>query len=245
MSDPQLPSFLTSILSGQSHVQDCRRQPTRVSGFAPFSERADPDNETSTVRQSSFAPLMAPVFSTPVQAKRGEEKNPFEEQGEEEEERDNPENSGPEEPTDPSDLFIKAMTKLSDAIGGLKSSSKHQTKLWAPNKFDGKKPHKLCEFLVMVQLNLNANPEAYDTYCKRIHYVLAYLTSPAMDWFEPEILYGDLKNPPAWSVSFDAFIEELSMNFRPFDPVGEAEIRLGELQMKDSDRITQYNTSFN
>ena len=137
------------------------------------------------------------------------------------------------------------MTKLSDAIGGLKSSSKHQTKLWAPDKFDSKERHKLCKFLVMVQLNLNANPETYDTDCKHIHYVLAYFTGPAIDQFGPGILYGDLKNPPAWSVSFDAFIEELSINFGPFDPVGEAEIRLGELRMKDSDRITRYNTSFN
>ena len=75
--------------------------------------------------------------------------------------------------------------------------------------------------------------------------MLSYLSGRALAWFEPEILYPDPLNPPAWLISFEEFIKELQENFRPFDPIGDAEESLNELRMDNSERVIGYNTKFN
>jgi hypothetical protein len=229
MSQPES----SSSISGP-HIQLHQRRVPRNPGIAPLSERANPSSvtgqstSTSPLRlQRSFSTSAVPRFGSEEELYVEAEENPPSEDPEE-----SPENLGPELPPTEAhiDKFLHVLDKLSDAIGGMHPSApSRKTKLREPKPFDGKNPYKLREFLVLVQLNLNAKPEAYDTDEKKIHYVLTYLTGSAMDWFEPEILYRDPQNPPSWRLSFDSFIEELSANFGPYDPIGDAEIRLGEL----------------
>ena len=42
-----------------------------------------------------------------------------------------------------------------------------------------------------------------------------------------------------------AFISELVVNFGPHDPIGDAELKLELLQMRDSERITEFLVKFN
>ena len=124
-------------------------------------------------------------------------------------------------------------------------SSDSKSKVKEPEPFDGNDPRKLRTFLVNVHLNLNDRPNMFRTDAKKIAFVLSYLTGPALDWFEPEILDPDPANPPAWSVSFQHLIKELQDNFGVYDAVGDAESKLSNLYMKDSDRLNKYTVKFN
>ena len=124
-------------------------------------------------------------------------------------------------------------------------SGDSKSKVKEPKPFDGNNPRKLRTFLVNVHLNLNDRPSMFRTDAKKIAFVLSYLTGPALDWFEPEILDPDPANPPAWSVSFQHLIKELQDNFGVYDAVGDAESKLSNLYMKDSDRLNKYTVKFN
>lgn len=145
---------------------------------------------------------------------------------------------------DPTSLaMINVLNQIASNLTSFQTPS--DTKMKQPDAFDGSDPYKLRKFLVTVQLNINVKPKAYDTDSKKISYVLSYLSGAALDWFEPEILYGNRTNPPAWLVSFPSFIKELQDNFGHFDIKGDAENRLGKLVMGKNERIVKYNTKFN
>ena len=68
----------------------------------------------------------------------------------------------------------------------------------------------------------------------------------ALEWFKPDLLL--MKDPalhPLWMDNFKEFILKLQTNFRPHDPVRDAEHWLDHLSMKDSQRITKYVIEFN
>jgi len=54
----------------------------------------------------------------------------------------------------------------------------------------------------------------------------------------------DPSNSTHWMWDFEAFINELEVNFGPHDPVGDAEKSLTELTMKDGSCIVKYNVEF-
>ncbi|KAF5360223.1 hypothetical protein D9757_015412 [Collybiopsis confluens] len=119
---------------------------------------------------------------------------------------------------DTSQLFLQALIRLNNTLSSMKGGET-KSKVRAPDYFD--------------------------TDEKKILFVLSYLSGRALSWFEPEILNPNLLNPPAWLFSFEKFITELQENFGPFDPIGDAEESLNELQMDNSERVIGYNTKFN
>ena len=66
----------------------------------------------------------------------------------------------------------------------------------------------------------------------------------AQEWFEPGIssLTDDY---PEWLDNWDLFVDELQTNFGPFDKSTNVEDELTNLQMKDSQRISEYLVHFN
>ena len=54
----------------------------------------------------------------------------------------------------------------------------------------------------------------------------------------------DITNSAHWMWDFAAFIGKLEGNFRPHDPVGEAEKSLYTISMKENSRIIKYNVEF-
>ncbi|CDO69127.1 hypothetical protein BN946_scf185042.g29 [Trametes cinnabarina] len=56
---------------------------------------------------------------------------------------------------------------------------------------------------------------------------------------------GDSETPPVFMSDYQAFQDELRVNFGPYDISGDAEQELESLQMSNSDRISWYITEFN
>ena len=59
------------------------------------------------------------------------------------------------------------------------------------------------------------------------------------------MLNPDPLNPPAWMVYFNSLVEELVDNFGAYDLEADAEEKLGELKMKDTEQVRKYSTRFN
>jgi hypothetical protein len=66
----------------------------------------------------------------------------------------------------------------------------------------------------------------------------------ALEWFEPDLLSGDLNDQPDWMDDYSAFMLELQTNFGPHDPVGDAEMQLEQLYMRNGNRINKYIVEF-
>ncbi len=79
----------------------------------------------------------------------------------------------------------------------------------------------------------------------KVNYTISFLSSTALDWFEPDILYSNPWNLPVWQYSYAIFLDELRTNFGPFDAIGDAEDALEHLRMCDRDRIMMYMVQFN
>jgi hypothetical protein len=77
-----------------------------------------------------------------------------------------------------------------------------------------------------------------------VNFVISYLQNLALQWFEPR-LSGELDEDPAWLEDWDLFIEELQMNFGPYDQTGDAESELVSLKMISGQHITEYIVRFN
>ncbi|SJL03645.1 uncharacterized protein ARMOST_07002 [Armillaria ostoyae] len=79
----------------------------------------------------------------------------------------------------------------------------------------------------------------------KVNYAISFLSSTALDWFEPDILRPNPQNPPAWQYSYATVLDELQTNFGPFDTIEDAEDALENLWMHDGDQIMKYIVQFN
>ena len=114
-----------------------------------------------------------------------------------------------------------------------------------PDAFDGSDPRKLNNFLAQCLMYFANYEDSYTTDTQMINFALSYLKGSALDWFEPWILNPELEDEyPAWWGDWSGFVEELSKNFGPVDPIGDAEEDLENLQMKDGQKIITYNVAF-
>jgi hypothetical protein len=117
-----------------------------------------------------------------------------------------------------------------------------RSNLSAPDKFDGTDPSKLAPFLTACYLHFSERPQDFPTDDDKIFYIISYLRGSAQQWFSPNLYNTSVI--PAWDGNFALFIQELSLNFGPHDPVGDAEDRLRSCRMKTGDRIATYIIAF-
>jgi hypothetical protein len=117
-----------------------------------------------------------------------------------------------------------------------------RSNLRAPDTFDGSDPSKLAPFLTSCYLHFSERPQDFSTDDDKIFYIISYLRGSAQLWFSPN-LYNTAVIP-AWDGNFPLFIQELSLNFGPHDPVGDAEDKLRLCRMKTGDRIATYIIAF-
>ncbi|KAG6327173.1 hypothetical protein ID866_11916, partial [Astraeus odoratus] len=123
-------------------------------------------------------------------------------------------------------MLTNTITHLSNATRHRpKDSGAACTKVHEPDTFDGMDPKKLCEFLV--------------------GFALSFLKGIALAWFEPDLLNATPGIEPAWANNYSEFVIELTTNFGPHNPVGDAEHQLNNLLMKDSSHINKYIIKFN
>jgi len=66
----------------------------------------------------------------------------------------------------------------------------------------------------------------------------------ALEWFEPDLLSGQLSSRPDWMDNYSEFMLELQTNFRPHDPSRDAEMQLKQLNMREGQRINKYIVEF-
>jgi Retrotransposon gag protein len=114
-------------------------------------------------------------------------------------------------------------------------------KLHEPEPFTGKDPKKLKAFIFQCQLyfrNLD-----FDSDSKKVTFALSYLWNVAQEWFEPGIS-GLTEEPPEWSNSWETFLDELRINFGPYDETGDAAYELTNLCMRDNQRVSDYLVHF-
>lgn len=157
----------------------------------------------------------------------------------------------PTQPVDPTTSLAQAIALLAQSTQSLRgppsTPTPARTKIREPDTFDGSEPKKLRPFLVQLTLNYQDHPHAFPDDRAKVIYAISYLKGNALAWFEPDLLDsapGPLGRP-LWETSFSAFVDELKLNFGPLDPISDAERRLGNLQMKDGQRIAKYLVEWN
>ena len=140
--------------------------------------------------------------------------------------------------------FINLLHGMSNQVNNPSLWPVH-TKVKEPDVFDGLDLQKLKAFIVSFQLNFNNRPNAFCMEASKVNYAISFLSSMALDWFEPDILHPNHTNPPAWAYSYATFLLELRTNFGPFYAIRDAEDELKNLHMHDGDWIMKYIVRFN
>ena len=71
---------------------------------------------------------------------------------------------------------------------------------------------------------------------------MSFLKGMALDYFEPFLDTPD--DEPAWLEDYKLFIEELLINFGPYNALADAKVELDALIMKDSHKATRFFIDF-
>ena len=69
-----------------------------------------------------------------------------------------------------------------------------------------------------------------------------FLKGMALDYFEPFLDTPD--DEPAWLKDYELFIEELLINFSPYDALVDIKAELNTLTMKDNHKATRFFIDF-
>ena len=110
---------------------------------------------------------------------------------------------------------------LSEAIKSLtesvhKDPSDSKAKIRDPNTFDGSDSKKLRGFLLQCKLNFWSKPKSFQTKQLKVNYSLSFLKGTTLDYFKLYVA-NDPENEPTWLNDYELFIEELLINFGPYD----------------------------
>ncbi|KAG6327676.1 hypothetical protein ID866_11413 [Astraeus odoratus] len=135
----------------------------------------------------------------------------------------------PRDPNDPDDdgdnddiaskpsIEDNPLLVLTNAITHLSNTTRHRpkdsgaahTKVHEPDTFDSMDLKKL--------------------YAQKVGFALSFLKGIALAWFKPDLLDAIPGADPAWADDYSEFVIELTTNFSPHDPVGNAEHQLNNL----------------
>ncbi|KAG6326737.1 hypothetical protein ID866_12352 [Astraeus odoratus] len=153
-------------------------------------------------------------FRTP-DGPRGNDPDPGDSNDPDDDDGDNNNNaSEPSVEDNPILMLMNTITHLSNATRCRpKDSGAVHTKVYEPNTFDGMDLKKL--------------------YAWKVSFALSFLKGIALAWFEPNLLDTIPGTNPAWADDYSEFVIELTTNFGPHNPVGDAEHQLDNLSMKD------------
>lgn len=139
--------------------------------------------------------------------------------------------------------MVQVVETIANKVGN-KDSGSSRSHVKDPSVFDGSDPRKVKTFLVSLALVFADCPSQFNNQ-QKVSYAISYLDGPAREWFESDIVSPDPANPPAWMYSYDSFVQELINNFGVYEAEGEAEDKLANLQMKETDTVHNYMVKFN
>jgi Retrotransposon gag protein len=137
-----------------------------------------------------------------------------------------------------------ASTQADDLVWAIKKLGKMKLdtgKLCEPELFTRKDLKKLKAFIFQCQLYFHNSD--FDSDSKKGTFALSYLRDVAQEWFEPRIS-GFTDEPLEWFDNWEAFLDELHTNFRPYDETGNAKHELTNLRMRDNQRVSNYLVRF-
>jgi hypothetical protein len=168
--------------------------------------------------------------------------------------RGNPDdNNDPDDPDDPDDHDepqddlpgnqdeLSAGDAVRLLVNALKSTGKPpKSKVREPDTFDGSTPKKLRTFLAQCRLNFEDQPTSFPSKRSKVTYALSYVSGTALQWFEPAILEPPTLTADHFMNDYGLFVDELKLNFGPYDPEADAEAAIENLFMKDSQHIVKY-----
>ena len=132
------------------------------------------------------------------------------------------------------ELLGQAMSRLVDFVTHDKQETP-STKVQDPDPFNGSDPKKLQGFLLECKLNFWAQLKAFCMENAKVNYAMSFLKGTALDYFER---FLDTPNDePAWLEDYELFIEELLINFSPYDAFADTKVELDALIMKDNHKV--------
>ncbi|KAG6327749.1 hypothetical protein ID866_11340 [Astraeus odoratus] len=185
-------------------------------------------------------------FRTP-DGPRGSDPDPGEPNDPDDDNSDNNDNaSNPSIEDNPILMLTNAITLLSCATRCRpEDSGAACTKVHEPDTFDSMDPKKLHEFLIQCELNFHDRLQAFHLDAQKVSFALSFLKGITLAWFKPDLLDDTPGTDPTWADDYSEFVIELTTNFSPHDPVGDAKHQLDNLLMKDSSCINKYIVEFN
>jgi Retrotransposon gag protein len=135
-----------------------------------------------------------------------------------------------------------ALTQLLNAINR-PANTESKAKVCEPEVYDGMDQAKLRTFFLQCYINFRDRPSAFRTGSAKIQYAISYLSGSALQYFKPAIL-SKVTPEPFWLRDWDAFKDELQMNFVPYDNAAQAEIELEKIVMKEHHKVARYFIAF-
>lgn len=133
--------------------------------------------------------------------------------------------------------------KFLETINNTASDTVKGVDVRKPDKFSGddRERSQLRTFLAQNNLVFMASPRKYKHGSQRVTYAASYLSGDAFKWFET---YLDRKPKPTWFSDWEAFCEQLRLNFGDPNAQVTAEYKISQLKMKDNDVVNTYITKF-
>jgi Domain of unknown function (DUF4939) len=131
-------------------------------------------------------------------------------------------------PTSPKSPKLKSSpsTQTDDLVRAIKKLGKMKSdtgKLCKPESFTEKDLKKLKAFIFQCQLYFRNSD--FDSDSKKVTFALSYLQDVAQKWFEPGISRLT-DEPPEWFNNWETFLDELRINFGPYNKTGDAKHEL-------------------
>ncbi|KAG6327626.1 hypothetical protein ID866_11463 [Astraeus odoratus] len=239
----------------RAHTQTERKDAEHfLSGPRQIPSASDHQPPLSTWRLSPTTPRQEPHIRTLAEELEDAEFRPPDGPGGNDPDPDDPDNDngGDDNAPDP-DTEDNPLLALTNAITRLSNTTRHRpedsgaahTKVHEPDTFNSTDPKKLREFLVQCKLNFHNRPQAFRSDVQKVGFALSFLKGIALAWFKPDLLDAIPGADPAWADDYSEFVIELTTNFGPHDPVGDAEHQLDNLSMKDGSCINKYIVKFN
>ncbi|KAG6326296.1 hypothetical protein ID866_12793, partial [Astraeus odoratus] len=225
-----------------------------LSGSCQIPSASDRQLPLSARRSSPTTPRQEPRIRTLAEELEDAEfRTPDGPRGNDPDPNDPDDNDGGNNDAPDPDTKDNPLLMLTNAISHLSCTTRHRpedsgaarTKVREPNTFNGMDLKKLCEFLVQCELNFCNRPQAFCLDSRKVGFALSFLKGIALTWFEPDLLNAIPGAEPAWADDYSEFVIELTTNFSPHDPVGNAEHQLDNLSMKDGSHINKYIVEFN
>jgi Retrotransposon gag protein len=123
------------------------------------------------------------------------------------------------------------------------TNTESKAKVRKPEVYYGTDQAKLHTFFLQCYIIFHDHPSTFQTGSAKIQYAISYLSGSALQYFEPAIL-GKVTPEPVWLRDWDAFKDELQMNFSPYDNAAQAEIELEKIVMKEHHKVARYFIAF-